>query len=424
MARRAHARGEASADGQEDERWVSCLSGGGARGAFQVGVYERLLRDPRFAGGPVVLSGTSAGAINAALIAAGKTPARDDALLEQHRRRPAGGRQPGVLPSAGAHDAAPRVARSCGLAVVAGAAPCGRSCAAPCNHMPPQRGSFAGAVRRVPADGALRAASASLLEGIREPFVADTARLRARLVEEFGGEVVPHNGHRLAINTVDAHTGHVVRYVTTRTPLTRPPDYIVVDAITVDMIMASASIPLLFPPVEIGGRYLWDGGLLVNTPLAPVVALGRGRDRHRAGHRAARCEARARFRISAAPSSAPSMRSSRTPTTSTASCCSIATAWRTSKSSPYREVTLYDAVRPARDGSFNAGSYLYFERGVLDGHAQGGSASRHCLARRRSARRSARTRLRRRSRVARVPLQWPRWQMCWWSWPSTRRWVR
>src|SRR5438552_16926864 len=50
------------------------LSGGGARGAFHVGVYERLLEDPRFATGPAVLSGTSAGGINAALIAAGKSP--------------------------------------------------------------------------------------------------------------------------------------------------------------------------------------------------------------------------------------------------------------------------------------------------------------------------------------------------------------
>src|SRR6059058_4743923 len=50
------------------------LSGGGARGAFQVGAYERLLEDPRFATGPAVLSGTSAGGINAALIAAGKSP--------------------------------------------------------------------------------------------------------------------------------------------------------------------------------------------------------------------------------------------------------------------------------------------------------------------------------------------------------------
>jgi len=41
------------------------LSGGGARGAFQVGVYERLLEDARFAAGPTVLSGTSAGGINA-----------------------------------------------------------------------------------------------------------------------------------------------------------------------------------------------------------------------------------------------------------------------------------------------------------------------------------------------------------------------
>ena len=46
------------------------------------------------------------------------------------------------------------------------------------------------------------------------------------------------------------------------------------DAITVDMVLASASIPLLFPPVQVGRHLLWDGGLLVNTPLAPVVALG------------------------------------------------------------------------------------------------------------------------------------------------------
>src|SRR6059036_2534542 len=50
------------------------LSGGGARGVFQVGVYERLLEDARFAARPAVLSVTSAGGINAALIAAGKSP--------------------------------------------------------------------------------------------------------------------------------------------------------------------------------------------------------------------------------------------------------------------------------------------------------------------------------------------------------------
>src|SRR5207244_850830 len=91
-----------------------------------------------------------------------------------------------------------------------------------------------------------------LLEGVREPFLADTAPLRERLVAEFGGVRVPSRGIRLAINTVDAHTGRVVRYVTAPTPFTRSPDYLIVDAITLDMVLASASIPLLFPPVRIG----------------------------------------------------------------------------------------------------------------------------------------------------------------------------
>ena len=63
------------ADGSEGGRLGLVLSGGGARGAFQVGVYERLLEDRRFQA-PAVLSGTSAGSINAALIAAGKSPAQ------------------------------------------------------------------------------------------------------------------------------------------------------------------------------------------------------------------------------------------------------------------------------------------------------------------------------------------------------------
>jgi len=32
---------------------------------------------------------------------------------------------------------------------------------------------------------------------------------------------------------------------------------------------------------------------------------------------------------------------------------------------PYRDVLLYEAVRPGREACFNAGSYLYFERHVL-----------------------------------------------------------
>src|SRR6185437_15015265 len=75
------------------------------------------------------------------------------------------------------------------------------------------------------------------LEGIREPFVVDTRPLRARLVDVFGGERVPQSGIRLALSTVDAHTGRVVRYVTAPASVPRSADYVVVDAITVDMVL-------------------------------------------------------------------------------------------------------------------------------------------------------------------------------------------
>ncbi|MCZ6463962.1 MAG: patatin-like phospholipase family protein [Proteobacteria bacterium] len=41
--------------------------------------------------------------------------------------------------------------------------------------------------------------------------------------------------------------------------------------------LASAAIPLLFPAVRVGARYYADGGLRLNTPMAPVVRLGANR---------------------------------------------------------------------------------------------------------------------------------------------------
>lgn len=41
--------------------------------------------------------------------------------------------------------------------------------------------------------------------------------------------------------------------------------------------LASAAIPLLFPSVRVGARYYVDGGLRLNTPLAPAVRLGADR---------------------------------------------------------------------------------------------------------------------------------------------------
>jgi predicted acylesterase/phospholipase RssA len=209
------------------------------------------------------------------------------------------------------------------------------------------------------------------LEGIEVPYVFDTAQLRVRLLDAFGGERIPNNGVRLAINTVDAHTGRVVRYVNKETPLTRAPDYHIVDAITVDMVLASASIPLLFPPIRIGANLLWDGGLLVNTPLAPVVALG--------------AEEIITVLITEPPD--PLMQPfphfgravERTVDSLLENAYNVDRKLLLERnrlarltSGSYRDVKLYEALRPARDGRFDTGSYLYFEREHLSAiHAAG-----------------------------------------------------
>ncbi|GIW43025.1 MAG: hypothetical protein KatS3mg077_0307 [Candidatus Binatia bacterium] len=338
------------------------LSGGAARGAFQVGVYEGLLKDRRFAGGLFAISGTSAGAINAALIAAGRSPAE---MLEFWHSI---GDNPPATASARFFSSAARtllrlLSRE-GMRLLVPGKRWGYLVQRAKGHFPPRPGDLLALM--VEYILALRFDLVSeFLSGIEEPFLADTQALRRRLTEALGGETVPAHRVHLAINTVDAHSGHVVRFVTRATALTRPPDYHIVDAITVDMIMASCAIPLLFPPVRIGPHLLWDGGLLVNTPLAPVVALG--------------AEEIIPVLITepAEPGGEPLAHFGRAVERTVDSL--LENAYNVDRKlllernrladldpGKYRAVTLYEAVRPARDGLFDAGSYLYFDRKILD----------------------------------------------------------
>ncbi len=41
--------------------------------------------------------------------------------------------------------------------------------------------------------------------------------------------------------------------------------------INVDVLLASACIPMMFPAVNIGGRHYWDGGYACNPALAPLL---------------------------------------------------------------------------------------------------------------------------------------------------------
>jgi predicted acylesterase/phospholipase RssA len=337
------------------------LSGGGARGVFQVGVYEELLNDPRFSGRPMTLSGTSAGAINAALIAAGRSPHEMMQFWNVIADNP-----PAVASNRFFRTAARTLVRLAISESLGWLYP-GRRWQALVqrarNHVPPRPGSLLALAVEFLLSTRFELIS-HFLEGIEEPFLADTAPLRRLLVETFGGERLPNVGAALTISTVDAHTGRVVRFATRETPLTRPPDYTIVDAITVDMVLASASIPLLFPPVQIGRHLLWDGGLLVNTPLAPVVALG--------------ADEIVTVLVTEPPDpiAGPFPNFGRAVERTVDSF--LENAYNVDRklllernrlahlqAQPYREVTLYEAVRPPRDRRFNAGSYLYFERQVL-----------------------------------------------------------
>lgn len=47
--------------------------------------------------------------------------------------------------------------------------------------------------------------------------------------------------------------------------------------ITVDHVLASAALPLFFEAVEIAGEWYGDGGVRLSSPLSPVIHLGAGR---------------------------------------------------------------------------------------------------------------------------------------------------
>jgi NTE family protein len=48
--------------------------------------------------------------------------------------------------------------------------------------------------------------------------------------------------------------------------------------ITVDAIIASATLPFLFQAVEIDGQHFWDGGYCGNPPIFPLIYMGGGQD--------------------------------------------------------------------------------------------------------------------------------------------------
>jgi NTE family protein len=204
---------------------VLVLQGGGALGAYQVGVYQALHE----AGiEPDWVIGTSIGAINAALIAGNKPADRMDRLQEFWARVEHGpvARTLGAVPFIGA-------AMSNMMTMMQGI---------PAFFQPNVR-SFAGV---------------STPLGPEAAGYYSTAPLADTLSDLVDFNLVNGGGTRLTVGAANVGTAEM-RYFDSRD-----------GALDVRHVMASGALPPAFPPVRIDGELYWDGGILSNTPVEAV----------------------------------------------------------------------------------------------------------------------------------------------------------
>jgi NTE family protein len=231
------------------------LTGGGARGAYQVGVLRWIAEHYPGIGVPI-LTGVSAGAVNIAKLAS--APGTFGQAVEELEHL------------------------WCELTV---------------DH-----------VFRADAWSLARSAvgwGARLLSGgspgaPRVRGLLDTTPLRELLVETLAavnGEItgIDYNLARgklraVAISTTSYTTGQSVVFLKGQgvDGWSRPQRRTEVGPITIDMIMASAALPIFFPAVCIGTEWFGDGGMRLSAPLSTALHLGASRvlaisTRHDAG---------------------------------------------------------------------------------------------------------------------------------------------
>ncbi len=227
------------------------LSGGGGRGAYHIGVIEHLvargwMEDGK---GPDIIAGTSIGAINAAALASGLTVAQlKQRWLAMHTEE--------------VHrltDDLPAVTRPLLRFLL-------RSVLTSDAH--------GGARDTLPAED--RDLSAQGLFGRlatlfhAKPFrsLLDTSPWRRTLAgwmdfDRINGPAAP----ALLLAATELQSG-ALRIFCNRELNGRPADTIVLDH-----LMASSSIPIVYPWTSIGDGKYWDGAVLANTPLEPVIDL-------------------------------------------------------------------------------------------------------------------------------------------------------
>jgi NTE family protein len=216
------------------------LQGGGALGAYQAGVYERLVESDIE---PTWIAGISIGAINSAIIAGNRREDRVARLQEfwhlvsEPKDNGWGNYLGGFWSGDVARDWMSRL--SAGAVAAHGVPGFFRP------RMPPPY-LFAG------GGGATSYYDTSALKSTLERLV-DFERINARAM-------------RFSIGAVNVRTGNF-SYFDNET-----------DVIRAEHVMASGALPPAFDAVEIDGEFYWDGGLVSNTPLDWVLSSRSGLD--------------------------------------------------------------------------------------------------------------------------------------------------
>lgn len=201
-------------------RIAVALQGGGSHGAFTWGVLDRLLIEPDL--DIVGISGTSAGAMNGAVLADGLRGGRSEARASLASYWQDVGHLPGY---------------------------------ANFELLP-----VPGAPRSWHLDNSPMFLWMDLLTRIWSPFQTNPCNynpLRALLERiDFEGLQRDQDAVRVFIGATNVRSG--LRRVFDNSEL------------SVDVLLASACLPLVYQAVEIGGEHYWDGGYTGNPPLAPL----------------------------------------------------------------------------------------------------------------------------------------------------------
>ncbi len=205
---------------------VLVLQGGGALGAYQVGVYEAL-HDAGIE--PAWVIGTSIGAINAALITGNAMEDRMGRLnaFWEHVEQPA-------------TIAGPLDWLGMGNLVA--------------NMTTVMRGIPA---FFEPSTAALRGTRANV--GVESAAYYSTEPLRQTLNKLVDFKSLQGGPMRLTVGAVNACSG-AMRYFDSRR-----------ESLCVEHVMASGALPPAFPAVRIDGEPYWDGGIYSNTPIEAVL---------------------------------------------------------------------------------------------------------------------------------------------------------